>query len=80
MGRAKKDSASAAEDLGKERDMVRVTIDVRLRPLVIHYVLRQARDNVLATRLSHSNKIEKLADRQDRHLEKIQGKAKKGYR
>ena len=80
MGRAKNDSASAAEDLGKERDMVSVTIDVRLWPLVINYVLRQARDNALATRLSHSKKIEKLGHRQDRHLEKIQGKAVKGIR
>ena len=34
MGRAKENSARAAEDMDMERDMLRVTIDVRFWPLV----------------------------------------------
>ena len=63
--------------MGKQRDRIRRTIDERLWPLVINYVLRQARDNSLATRLSQSKKIVKIADRQDRLLVKLHRKAAK---
>ena len=51
-------------------------------PSVINYVLRKARDDTLATRLSHCKKIEKLADRQDRPLgpRKDTQKSNKGTR
>ena len=75
IGRAKEDSGRTAEDLGKVRDIVRRIIDKRLWLSVINYVLRQARINALATRLSYSKKIEKLADRQDRSLGKLHRKA-----
>ena len=58
MARKKEDSGRAAEDLGKIGDIVRRAIDERLWPSIINYVLRQARDNAVATRLNHSNKIE----------------------
>ena len=64
MGRAKRDSSRAAEDSGKMRNIVRKIIGDRLWPSVINNYLRQARDNALATRLCHSKKIERLADRQ----------------
>ena len=55
----------------------RRTIDERLWPSLINYVLHQARDNALAARLSHSKKIEKLADRQERPQEKLHRKTVK---
>ena len=77
MGRAKRDSGSAAEDLGKICDVVRRVTDEVLWASFINYVLRQARDNALATRLSHSMKIEKLADRHDRSQQKKKQKSGK---
>ena len=71
MCKAKEDIGRAAEDWGKLRDIVMKTIDGRLWPSVINYVLRQAKENALATRLSHYNQIEKFFDRQDRPLGKI---------
>ena len=77
MGRANNNSGRAAEDMGTVRDVVWRTIDERLWPSVINYILRQARDNALATRLSHSKKNEKLADRQDIPLGKLHRKTVK---
>ena len=77
MGRAKEERGRAAEGFGKVRDIVRRTIVERLWPSVTKNVLRQARDNALATRLSHSKKIEKLDDRQNRPPGKLHKKAVK---
>ena len=60
---AKEDSGREADDLGKIRDIIRITIDVRFWASKISYVSHQARENALATHLGHSKKIEKLAYR-----------------
>ena len=77
MGRAEEDSGRAAEDLSKVKDLFRRTIDERSWPSVPNYVLCQAKDNALATRLSHSKKIEKFPDRQDSSLANLHRKTVK---
>ena len=52
MNRAKDDSGRPAEGLGKVRNIIRRRINERLWPSVINYVLRQAMDNALVTRMS----------------------------
>ena len=77
LGRVKEDSGWAAGDLGKVRDIFRRTIDEGLWSSVINNVLRQEKDNALATRLSHSKKKEKLANRQESALGQTHSKAEK---